>query len=90
MGASITTTFPSVLQVPSAIFQKGTQVSRGGKPERFSLEGRWRASATPRSTLPAAFARPLSRCDPCSFRPPLLHCCCADDPASLAYPCIDR
>ena len=22
----------------------------------------------------AAFSRPLSRCDPCSIRPPLLHC----------------
>jgi hypothetical protein len=29
MGVSITTTFPCVLQVPSAIFQNGTQVSRG-------------------------------------------------------------
>jgi hypothetical protein len=56
MGVSITTTFPSILQVPSAIFQKGTQVSWGGKPERFSLEGRWRASATPRSVLPAHYS----------------------------------
>lgn len=47
MDVSITTTFPSVLQVPSAIFQKDTQVSQGGEPERFSLERRWRASATP-------------------------------------------
>ena len=48
-----------------------------GKPHRFCLEGRCRANANPRVVLPAAFSHPPSKCDPCSFRPPLLHCCCA-------------
>ena len=46
--------------------------------------------SNPTSVLPAAFARPLSRCDPCFFHLPLLHCYCADDPASVAYPCLER
>ena len=62
----------------------------GGKPRRFSLRSTSRASANPRNVLPAAFARPPSRCNPCFFRPPLLHCFCADGLASKACSCIVR
>ena len=34
--------------------------------------------------LLAVFFRPLSRCDPCSIRPALLHCFCIGGPASIA------
>ena len=61
-----------------------------GKPQRFYLVGRCRAYANPRAVLPTAFTRPPSRCDLCSFRPPLLHCFCADDPASVACLCRER
>src|SRR3989442_12294952 len=40
--------------------------------------------------LLAAFARPPSRCDPCSFRPPLLYSSCTGGPASLPCPYADR
>jgi hypothetical protein len=39
-----------------------------------------------RDTL-AAFFRPRSRCDPCSFRPPLLHSSCACGTGSKACSC---
>ena len=61
-----------------------------GKQRSFSLVDRCRASANPRAVLPAAFFRPSSRCDPCSFRPPLLYCFCAEDPASVACSCRER
>jgi hypothetical protein len=61
-----------------------------GKPKRFSLQGRTRAYANPRVFLLAAFSRPLSRCDLCSFHPPLLHCFCTGDLASVAYPRRER
>ena len=61
-----------------------------GKPLRFSLQGRTRAHANPRVFLLAAFSRPLSRCDPCSFHPPLLHCFCTGVLASVAYLRIER
>jgi hypothetical protein len=51
------------------------------------LEDRRRAYTNARVVLPAAFSRLPSRCDPCSFRPPLLHCCCADGLASHAWSC---
>ena len=40
--------------------------------------------------LPAAFSRPSSRCDPGFFRPPLLHCFCADDTTTVACSCRER
>lgn len=44
-----------------------------------------------RASVPACrLFPPLSRYDPCSFRPPLLHCFCAGGLASEAYPYIDR
>jgi hypothetical protein len=46
--------------------------------------------ANARLFLLATFSRPLSRCDPCSFCPLLLHCFCAGSLASIAHPCIDR
>jgi hypothetical protein len=36
------------------------------------------AFANPRAALRAAFSRPLSRCYPLSYRPPVLRLCCAD------------
>ena len=46
--------------------------------------------AKARLFLLATFSRPLSRCDPCSFCPLLLHCFCAGGLASIAYPCRER
>jgi hypothetical protein len=81
-GEEVASTFPvpptrsHLLATTSALCSEpGTQVSRG-----------WETTAL----LPAAFFRPLSRCDPCSFRPPLLHCCCAGGSASLAWSCSSR
>jgi hypothetical protein len=37
--------------------------------------------------LPATFAHPQSRCNPYSFRPPLLHSPCTFAPASVAWSC---
>jgi hypothetical protein len=49
-----------------------------GSPPCFCLEC-WRmAFANPRATLRAAFSRPLSRCYPLSYLPPLLCLFCAD------------
>ena len=63
-------------------------MSRGWETTALLLRaGRTKAN---RVVLPAAFSRPPSRCDPCSFRPPLLHCFCADGRASVACSCRDR
>jgi hypothetical protein len=44
-----------------------------------------------RPSIPACclFPSPV-QCYPCSYRPPLLHCCCADDTASVACSCRER
>ncbi len=74
----------------------GTDIGAGdGEPLGFCQECRRRAFAHPRSVLFAACSRPRPRCDPCSFRPPLLHSSCTDDLASqvgtlLSSPCKGR
>ena len=61
----------------------GTRVVPGdGKPPRFCLECRCRAFANPRLVLLAAFSRPLSRCYPLSYCPPLLCLFCVDGTSS--------
>ena len=93
MAASfrITTTSSRILATPSSVLREGHTGVRGDKkPHRFCLEDRRRACANVRVILHAAFARPPSGCDPCSFRPPQLHCCCADGLASQVCSCIVR
>src|SRR5215472_9768681 len=76
---------------PSSVLREGHIGVRGDKKLRYlCLEGRCRACANARVVLPAAFARPASRCDPCSFRPPLLHSSCTCGPASVACSCRKR
>jgi hypothetical protein len=61
----------------------GSRVVPGdGKPPRFCLECRCRAFANPRLVLLAAFSRPLSRCYPLSYCPPLLCLFCVDGTSS--------
>ncbi len=85
----LTTTSPPLLASTPAL-SRTHRCPGDGKPQRFSLVGRSRASANPRAVLPAAFSRPSSRCDPWSFRPPLLYCFCADDPAPVGCSCRER
>ncbi len=56
-----------------------------GKPPRFCLEYGCIAFANPRSVLLAAFCRPLSRCYPLSYCPPVLHLCCAGGTGSAQW-----
>jgi hypothetical protein len=57
-------------------------VSGDGKPARLCLECRRRGFAHPRSSRLAAFSRPLSRCYPLSYRPPLLRLFCVNETSS--------
>jgi hypothetical protein len=94
-GEEVASTFP-ITNTRSHLLASAPALSRAHgcpgdwKPKRFYLVGRCRAYANPRVVLPAAFSRPPSRRDPCSLRPPLLHCFCADDPASVACSCRER
>ena len=62
-------------------------VSRAGdgKPPRFCLECRCRACANPRSIRLPAFSRPLSRCSPLLYCPPVLCLWCVDETSSAQW-----
>src|SRR5215470_5972482 len=72
MVVQIMTVVPFVPQVPSAFCSGLT----GFHLLYCCVPASGVALCNERSALLAAFAHPLSRCDPCSFRPPLLHSSC--------------
>ena len=66
----------------------GTHMIPGdGKPPRFCLEYGCIAFVNLRSVLLAVFCRPLSRCYPLSYYPPVLRLCCAD--GAISVPSLD-
>ncbi len=77
-GGSCGPSTKMVVHVPRYV---GRSIVPGdGNPPRFCLQGRSLACANPQSILPSACSRLLSRCNPYSFRPPLLCSSCTDDP----------
>jgi len=63
----------------------GTRVVPDDGTPCFCPLYRCRACANPPSVLLAAFSRPLFRCYPLSYRPPLLCLLCADETSSAQW-----
>jgi hypothetical protein len=80
---------PTVHEDESAcVWEAGVCLSLGSLRATLLLlsGGEVESLRNPTAFLLAVFSRPLSRCDPCSFRPPVLPSCCTDGPASLSSP----